>query len=235
MMCSIMKISQKTLLLSALLFLISATPQAMTVAVEVNFRLATSSLDDAAGLNNANLLFRADFAEATTFQNYVGFAVADTISHSFTISGASEPSSNGTFSVPSGVSLFSTESSTSLFASNGDPLSLGETGTSIHFSPTQVGALIGDTLTLAYLQSVFGEIDGLWHNNGATYDLTTLSTNVLEVSGEALGTNLFAFSETASVIEPVTVTPAAVPVPAAVWLFGSALFGLIGFKRKKTT
>ena len=30
------------------------------------------------------------------------------------------------------------------------------------------------------------------------------------------------------------IAPAAVPVPAAVWLFGSALFGLIGMRRKKS-
>ncbi|MFK8068734.1 MAG: hypothetical protein AB8D52_10855 [Gammaproteobacteria bacterium] len=31
------------------------------------------------------------------------------------------------------------------------------------------------------------------------------------------------------------IAPAAVPVPAAVWLFGSALMGLVGIRRKKTT
>jgi hypothetical protein len=32
----------------------------------------------------------------------------------------------------------------------------------------------------------------------------------------------------------LSITPAAVPVPAAVWLFGSALFGLAGFKGRKS-
>jgi hypothetical protein len=30
----------------------------------------------------------------------------------------------------------------------------------------------------------------------------------------------------------VTLTPSAVPVPAAVWLFGSGLLGLVGIRRK---
>jgi len=35
------------------------------------------------------------------------------------------------------------------------------------------------------------------------------------------------------VFEDVTVTASAVPVPAAVWLFGSGLLGLVGFARRK--
>ena len=31
----------------------------------------------------------------------------------------------------------------------------------------------------------------------------------------------------------ITSTPSAVPVPAAVWLFGTALFGLLGFGKPR--
>ncbi|MEQ1739209.1 MAG: VPLPA-CTERM sorting domain-containing protein [Methyloglobulus sp.] len=35
------------------------------------------------------------------------------------------------------------------------------------------------------------------------------------------------------VLISVSINPSAVPIPAAVWLFGSGILGLAGFKRKK--
>jgi hypothetical protein len=39
--------------------------------------------------------------------------------------------------------------------------------------------------------------------------------------------------ETAAIPEPSITAPSAVPVPAAVWLFGTALIGLIGMSRRR--
>jgi hypothetical protein len=46
---------------------------------------------------------------------------------------------------------------------------------------------------------------------------------IVEISGSALTTG-----------QTYTLTVNAVPVPAAIWLFGSALMGLIGFSRRKS-
>ena len=43
---------------------------------------------------------------------------------------------------------------------------------------------------------------------------------------------IYSWSATVSAV-PVSVTDSAVPVPAAVWLFGSGLLGLIGMARRK--
>lgn len=65
-----------------------------------------------------------------------------------------------------------------------------------------------------------------------------------DLASEELGGYIFDFNATGSSmsldelafdIGPGSITPpAAVPVPAAIWLFGSALFGLVGTRRKKT-
>lgn len=48
------------------------------------------------------------------------------------------------------------------------------------------------------------------------------------MAGEITGTSLMAGTPLS-----LSITPTAVPVPAAVWLFGSALTGLIGFSRRQ--
>lgn len=69
------------------------------------------------------------------------------------------------------------------------------------------------------------ETIGMYHQVGAASSTSSLygnQTNVIWVGNDAnshLGSYL--------------VAPSAVPVPAAAWLFGSALIGLMGIKRKK--
>ena len=46
-------------------------------------------------------------------------------------------------------------------------------------------------------------------------------------------TTISVFSAPLAVLEPPTPPPSTVPVPAAAWLFGSALLGFFGFSRRK--
>jgi hypothetical protein len=64
-------------------------------------------------------------------------------------------------------------------------------------------------------------------------------TDAFDINANPVARSLFDIdpaSTTYGRINPTLASPSAVPVPAAVWLFGSALFGLAGFsKRNKTT
>jgi len=85
------------------------------------------------------------------------------------------------------------------------------------------GSWISGTSTATITTSWSGVVNGRWWNNGfnpvvcSTTDCVN-ATNVEE--------NIIGSSWTASEVS-------AVPVPAAVWLFGSGLIGLIGVARRK--
>lgn len=84
-------------------------------------------------------------------------------------------------------------------------------------------------------------------NDFGTVGLFTL-TNVAEslngsgellLSGDLLWTSGFGYAgllgaNTSTVVGSFNLAPSAVPVPAAVWLFGSGLIGLLGVTRKKS-
>jgi len=63
----------------------------------------------------------------------------------------------------------------------------------------------------------------------------------IEVSftpGESSGMHVHGFADTTFIPDPlvdysITITTSAVPIPAAVWLFGSGLLGLVGMARRK--
>jgi len=57
----------------------------------------------------------------------------------------------------------------------------------------------------------------------------TILANVTEI---AIGTDAFDGTETTGV-DNFTITTTPIPIPATVWLFGSALAGLVGFARRK--
>lgn len=82
-----------------------------------------------------------------------------------------------------------------------------------------------DTSTTVTDFSSFGEITRLVFDDvGPTGQLPNPSTGDFHSQGAGIGYNGFSFD-----ITPVT----AVPVPAAVWLFGSGLLGLVGVARRK--
>jgi hypothetical protein len=58
----------------------------------------------------------------------------------------------------------------------------------------------------------------------------------LLLSGDLQWTGLWANlvgANTSAVVGTFSLAPSAVPVPAAVWMFGSGLLGLVGFSRRK--
>ena len=67
-------------------------------------------------------------------------------------------------------------------------------------------------------------------DNGALYDLAYSAT---AGDFDSYFTNIISNAEFTGVWD-TTVTISSVPVPAAVWLFGSGLLGLIGFARRKS-
>lgn len=63
------------------------------------------------------------------------------------------------------------------------------------------------------------------------------ANGALLLSGNLQLTGLWASllgANTSAVVGTINLTPSAVPVPAAAWLFGSALAGLLGLSRRKS-
>ena len=91
----------------------------------------------------------------------------------------------------------------------------------------------GDTFTLYYTASVpngdpsgFGDV-----RYRLGFDGGLASSLLLTASAEVVG---FSDDDPGLVLSGVIGSSSAVPVPAAVWLFGSGLLGLIGLARRKT-
>jgi len=82
------------------------------------------------------------------------------------------------------------------------------------------GASEGDIFDILFAETIIGE-----------FDLLSLA-----VLGEGLGWDLSYLTDefgSTDVLRLSVIDTSAVPVPAAVWLFGSGLFGLIGMARRK--
>jgi hypothetical protein len=80
----------------------------------------------------------------------------------------------------------------------------------------------GDTLNLdTYLDNGFAPI--FWTAANAVAGTYTAEFRLIGLNDESINSGRFYFD----------FAPVAVPVPAAVWLFGSGLFGLLGLKHKR--
>lgn len=189
---------------------------AAMLAVEVGFTLSLESGLNALGLDGADVLFRADFADGTTFASICcGQPQANAASHSFVISGATIGGSNGIFSDPDGVALFpNNANSDGFFSELGDTISLPGVASQVRFD---AGGSIpdvsnGDLLTLTQLTVLFGSspgISSIFSSGGSDYDVVDFEVNAFEV--------------------------APVPVPAALPLMGAGLaaLGFFGWRRKR--
>ena len=101
---------------------------------------------------------------------------------------------------------------------------------------------VGGTANLA------GELEVLWYDDftaslGDTFDILSAETidgefDILTLVMLGVGLEwdvsyLFDFVGSTDIVRLSVIESSAVPVPAAAWLFGSALIGLVGIKRKK--
>ncbi len=101
------------------------------------------------------------------------------------------------------------------------------------FMNVTAGASSISNLTFEWLPAPGGSVtitDPLGNPNGNTSFLTHLAfgLHTLFVTGTVVGNTSIDTAYDFSIIT-------AVPVPAAIWLFGSALVGFIGFGRRRTT
>lgn len=95
---------------------------------------------------------------------------------------------------------------------------------------TRAGATSGD---IVLSLSVFG--NGELTNAGGTINLSTGTSDTMTFCQNGACTSWgIATADSIGVASgTITATPAVVPIPAAVWLFGSGLIGLIGAARRK--
>jgi hypothetical protein len=110
----------------------------------------------------------------------------------------------------------------------------------------------GDTMTFTFNKSIdaFGAYFTGWQYNGQTITYTDGSTEVLDMpigDNSAGGTLFFGFKDEGRTIASITynslndivsiddvrLSVSQVPIPAAIWLFGSGLLGLVGIARRK--
>jgi hypothetical protein len=85
--------------------------------------------------------------------------------------------------------------------------------------------------TLAFnANTMMGNVDQMVYGDCAPTGLMgPMMTGDMCMTGHSLGGTM------GGIPESLTITPSAVPVPAAVWLFGSGLLGLISIARRKRT
>ncbi|GEM_PF-6670008 len=205
----------------AAVFCFAGVANAGVLRVEVSATLSLESGADTDGLDGASMFFTADFADDAVFANIASgsYQQVNALSHSFTISGASEASSNGVYQSANGIALFPNFNNRDGFQTEGGTLvSLAgiasEAG--IYGNGTVPDATFGgsDPLTLAFLQAMFGTGPSTWvsEDGQTTYSFTDLLVN-------AYATDIM--SE--------------VPLPAALPLFVAGLCGLgfAGSRRKR--
>ena len=92
------------------------------------------------------------------------------------------------------------------------------TEVTLTFAPVNLEAIPGTGIFLLH-------IDNFLIDNDGSLVTTFIASTIIDVEGFADG----AFGGAYTVVSSVS----AVPVPAAAWLFGSALIGLVSFSRRK--
>ncbi|MGJ0491434.1 hypothetical protein [Methylobacter sp.] len=116
-----------------------------------------------------------------------------------------------------------------------------------NLNPANTGFKVVFNLTDNESGSIAGLKGELWNGAGTIkiYDiLANVGSNpipplflatgnyILKVIADSVASGVFANAEGQQY--SLDINAAAVPVPAAIWLFGSALMGLVGFSRRKT-
>jgi len=125
------------------------------------------------------------------------------------------------------------------FTFSWDPAVLTYTGTVVADPPWDISSVSDASAALGVVDFVFlGQSVGF---SGPTFPIATLSFDVIGANGaftDITFADAFGGWAGGGITFPVTyvsgeVTVSAVPVPAAVWLFGSGLLGTFGVARRK--
>jgi len=207
---------------------------AMTLSSNVN--AAVISQSDAIAMSNTNWSNTLSFNQ---FDSSLG--TLDSVSFEITGVVAGDARYESMDSAPSTVTL-SLEAMLELARPSGAPLVVvfpvvsvvatpGPFDTVIDWSGTSGGAYIGLTATLSNSASTTSAADLALFTGAGTIDLG------VSASAQSMGTgsgNLVTwFTTDASADVTVIYNYSTVPVPAAAWLFGSGLLGLVGMARHK--
>jgi hypothetical protein len=116
----------------------------------------------------------------------------------------------------------------------------GQPVTNLNFDIVADGVSSGSGFVFAFLNNVFvGGASLIGDGNGLTHDLVSLAALgaidrlILNPTLDPFGIGYDNFSFDLLSVS-ATATASVVPLPAAVWLFGSASTGLAGFSRRRT-
>ena len=139
------------------------------------------------------------------------------------------PASATLINIDYNVTQAGTYNGVTYFVDEGDTLHFTNTSSSFH---VRIVSYL-TTFTDGVSGSGVGEFDSGVFAPGNTYDHLIVGPGNFHLSTAFWQTP--AARSTGFSLQDVNVTPAAVPVPAAVWLMGSALLGLFGVGRKKKT
>lgn len=212
---------------SAVAFLVlqSGAALAATLTLQSSFNLQTGDNGpDARGLNGANVLLQAEFAEGTVFTRD-GFDVPRAVSSkvTFTISGALNAATNGIYMATAPLGLFASGNQfdgiftsgpgTNVFVPGGDATFFGIAGIANQIRLDAGGSVgiraLGDQLTLDILQGV---------------QLASGGVVLFSQSGQG-GTSYNVLNATTTAFSDA---PAPVPLPAGLPLLAAGLFLLGG-------
>jgi hypothetical protein len=139
---------------------------------------------------------------------------------------------NATLQIPTGYLVIDPEAHTATV----------EFTAAVTGSYTISGQFIGaDIFENAHSVSIFNNGTSLWSNTISSIgqaDTFSITANIL--AGSTIdfkvltGSSGCSYCNLSTGLQATIVAPAAVPVPSAIWLFGSAIVGYLGFNRRKT-
>ena len=183
------------------------------------------------GLLGAAVLLMASQANAATVKiDPASITVANGASFNLTVSGADFPDTiGGGFILGWDTSILSLESSDAAMSAD-----LTAKGWDTSFVDTSVAGQLAVT-NGTFLNIFTGAFDILTLDFLALQEgITTASLTLNPFQGDWVSGD-FISPITGVIYEGADVTVGAVPVPAAVWLFGSGLIGLVGIARRRSS
>lgn len=192
--------------------LLCGAAQAATITASFSWDFDLTSGGDFLGLDNASGMLVVTYDTTQTYLDRFALPAVDSLTDALTVSGASATGTNGSYAEADGVAFYPTSTNGVYFSGGITP----------------------------------GDIQARWDINGITLEmqngLVASATNAVSV-GDAVDISHFGTSSATAVfltgdgsaysVLNFNGVVSVVPVPAAVWLFGSGLLGLVGMARRK--